>query len=440
MKRVTTKKGKGVSKAASPASSDVNLSDQGNKAEKHDNALVALSRVSAAISGLHDLDAILRIGLDNVLNIINGAVGGIMLVDEPSQTLFYRVYHGLSAKYAEEMRLRLGEGIAGKVAQSGRSVLLEDISSEPDAARLDLISLEGLKAFISVPLRAKDNVLGVMNVTSYVPHRFTKEDVHLLHSIGDQLGIAIEQAGLYEKLRRGKERYQELARQVLMAQEEERRRIARELHDETSQTLSGLALSLQVLVEMAEMIGIRDVEFSARLKKAQSLAVQVSSEVSRLIADLRPTLLSTLGLVPAIRHYAETNLTPLGINFSLEVGGIGKALPPEVEVELFRWAQGIMGNIMQHSEAKNATISLRREGNELVIRIGDDGKGFDVSRLTGIEEGGRGAGLFSIKERIRLLGGSCSIQSQPGQGTTVTGRVPMTWSASNAKDKSISGG
>ena len=109
-------------------------------------------------------------------------------------------------------------------------------------------------------------------------------------------------------------------------------------------------------------------------------------------------------------------------------------------MELFRWAQGIMGNIMQHSEAKNATISLRREGNELVIRIGDDGKGFDVSRLTGIEEGGRGAGLFSIKERIRLLGGSCSIQSQPGQGTTVTGRVPMTWSASNAKDKSISGG
>jgi len=434
------KKGKGVNKAAGPASSDVNLSDQGNKAEKHYNALVALSRVSAAISGLHDLDAILRIGLDNVLNIINGTVGGIMLLDEPSQTLSYRVYHGLSAKYAEEMRLRLGEGIAGKVAQSGRSVLLEDISSESDAARLDLISLEGLRAFISVPLRAKDNVLGVMNVTSYEPHRFTKEDVHLLHSIGDQLGIAIEQAGLYEKLRRGKERYQELARQVLMAQEEERRRIARELHDETSQTLSGLALNLQALVEMAEMIGIQDAEFNARLKKAQSLAVQISSEVSRLIADLRPTLLSTLGLVPAIRQYGESNLAPLGINFSLEVEGIGKSLPPEVEVELFRWAQGAVGNIVQHSQAKNATISLKREGNELVIRISDDGKGFDVSRLTGIEESGRGAGLFSMKERIRLLGGTCLVQSQPERGTAVTGRVPMTWSTSNAKDKSISGG
>ena len=95
---------------------------------------------------------------------------------------------------------------------------------------------------------------------------------------------------------------------------------------------------------------------------------------------------------------------------------------------------------MQHSQAKNATISLKREGNELVIRIRDDGKGFDVSRLTGIEEGGRGAGLFSIKERIRLLGGSCSIQSQPGQGTAVTGRVAMAWSTSDAKNKSIGSG
>ena len=434
------KKDKGVNKAANPVSSDLNLSGQGSKAEKYYHDIVALSRVSAAISGLHDLDAILRIGLDNVLTIMNGIVGGIMLLDKPSQTLFYRVYHGLSDKYAQEMRLKPGEGIAGKVAQSGRAVLLEDIASEPDAARLDLVSLEGLRAFVSVPLRAKDNVLGVMNVASHVPHRFTKEDMHLLHSIGDQLGIAIEQAGLYEKLRKGKERYRELARQVLMAQEEERRRIARELHDETSQTLSGLALNLQALVEMAEIIGIRDTGFNARLKKTHSLAVQIGSEVSRLIADLRPTLLSTIGLIPAIRQYAETNLTPLGINFSLEVEGIGKSLPPEVEVELFRWSQGAIGNIVQHSQARTATISLKREDNELVIRISDDGRGFDVSQLTGIEESGRGAGLFSIKERIGLLDGTCSIQSQPGQGTTLTGRVPITWGTSDAKDKSVSGG
>src|SRR4030043_1258218 len=200
------KNGKGSHNTAHLPSAGLNLSNQGSKTEKHYNDLVALSRVSAAISGLQDLDTILKIGLDNVLNIINGTGGGIMLLDESSQTLSYRVHHGLSDKYAQEMHLKLGEGIAGKVGQSARAVLLEDISSEPDAARLDLIGSEGLRAFVSVPLRAKDNVLGVMNVASHVPHRFTKEDVHLLHTIGDQLGIAIEQAILHERLRKARER------------------------------------------------------------------------------------------------------------------------------------------------------------------------------------------------------------------------------------------
>lgn len=382
---------------------DPSMHDRKSKTGNRVDDLMTLSRVSAAISGLTDLEGILRVGLNSVLGIINGVVGGIMLMDEETKTLSYRVYHGLSDKYAAEMHLRLGEGIAGKVAQSGRSTLLEDISLEPEAARLDLISTEGLRAFISVPLRAREQVLGVMNVASQIPRRFTKEDLYFLGSVGDQLGIAIEHAKLYEQLRNGRERYRQLARQVLLVQEEERKRIARELHDESSQALTGLALNLQVLIETAETAGVRDTEFKARLKRAHSLAVQIGAEVSRLIADLRPSLLDTLGLVPAIRQYAETNLTPSGINVSFEFERIeGSALPGEVEVGLFRWAQGAIGNIVQHSQARNATISLKREGDELVLCIRDDGKGFNVSQLTGVAESGRGAGLFSMKAGLSL--------------------------------------
>src|SRR3989304_94653 len=236
--------------------------------------LIALSRVSAAISGLWDLEAILKVGLNNVLEIMHGVIGGVMLLDEQTKTLSYFVYHGLSAKYAEEMRFKLGEGIAGKVAQNGRAKLLEDISLETSAARPDLIKTEGLKAFLSVPLRAKDKILGVLNVASTMAHRFTKDDIYLLGSIGDQLGIAIEQAKLYKRLTDARKRYQTLLRQMITIQEGERKRVARELHDETSQQLTALALNLQALTEMMEMGNAKDPEIKAILKKAHNIAVQ----------------------------------------------------------------------------------------------------------------------------------------------------------------------
>ena len=415
---------------------DANLCAPKSGTDKWYRDLLALSRVSAAVSGLRDLDAILRIGLDSVLSIMEGAVGGVLLLDEESKMLSYRVHRGLSAKYAEDMRMKLGEGIAGRVAQSGRAIMLEDISKDQRAALPALVSTEALKAFISVPLRAEDSILGVMNVASHASHHFTKDDMYLLHSIGDQLGIAIEQARLYERLRKARERLRRLARQNLVAEEEERRRIARELHDETSQSLSGLALQLQALVDMAEMSGRQDAEFIAALKKVQSLTVQVHSEVSRLIADLRPALLDTLGLVPAVRQHAEARLRPLGINVSVETKGGDRRLPSDVEVALFRFVQGAIGNIVQHSKAKNAVIVLEYQPNELLLRISDDGQGFDVSEITDVEESGRGRGLFSMRERVGFLGGTSSIESQLGQGTTVWARVPIGQDIECAENKS----
>ena len=410
-----------------------NLEDE---REKQRHELIALSRVSAALSGLWDLDAILRVALDNLLNIMNGTIGGILLLEEQSQTLFYRVHQGLGKEYVEGVRLRLGEGIIGRVAQSGKAILLEDISTDPRVAYPTLVNAEELRAFIAVPLRAKDKVLGVINIASRETRHFTTNDTHLLHAIGDQLGVAIEQSQLYERLRKARERLRRLARQNLVAEEEERRRIARELHDETSQTLSGLALQLQALVDKAEMSDNQDAEFIAGLKKVQSLTVQVHSEVSRLIADLRPALLDTLGLVPAVRQHAEARLQPLGINVSVETKGTDRRLPSDVEVALFRVVQGGIGNIVQHSKAKNAAIVLEYRDDELLLHISDDGVGFDVSEITDVEESGRGRGLFSMRERIGFLGGTSGVESQIGQGTTVWAKVPIRWRDESAENKS----
>jgi signal transduction histidine kinase len=401
--------------------------------------LLALSRISSAVSGLSHLDDTLNVALDTVLEIVNGTIGGILLLDERTQELTYRVQRGLSGKYAEEMRLKLGEGISGTVAQTGEPVLVLDMSRDPRTARLDLVRTEGLKSFVGVPLRAKNRVLGVMNIASHLPGEFAKEDMYLLDSIGHQLGVAIEQAELYERLSNATERYQTLLQHAMTAQEEERKRIARELHDSTSQMLTGLALNIQAAMDVAEMNGIHDPMMEERLKKAHSLAVETSLEVSKLINDLRPTLLDSLGLAPAIQRYIETWLQPKGINTSLKTRG-HERLPSEVEVALFRIAQEAVNNITRHSEAKHVDIDLQCDGEKCVLKIRDDGKGFDVQEITKVDKTGRGVGLFGMQERVTLVGGTCSVDSTPGQGTTIVSEVPYTGSTDNADNTSAGGG
>ncbi|OGO39486.1 MAG: hypothetical protein A2147_07760 [Chloroflexi bacterium RBG_16_57_8] len=173
------------------------------------------------------------------------------------------------------------------------------------------------------------------------------------------------------------------------------------------------------------MSGSVDAAFIAGLKKVQSLTVQVHKEISRLIGDLRPALLDTLGLVPAVRQHAEARLEPLGVEVSVETRGVVKRLPSNVEVALFRFAQGAIGNIARHSRAKHATIVFEFHDKELAISVRDDGIGFDVSKITDVEESGRGRGLFSMRERIGFLDGTGWVESQPGAGTTVSARVPI---------------
>lgn len=407
---------------------------------KRHHQLLALSRISGAVSGLQDLDAILRIALDNVLEIINGTIGGILLLDEKTQTLYYRVQRGLSARYTEGVRISLGEGIAGRVAQTGEPILLEDVSKDPRIANPDLISAEGLKGFVSIPSKVKNKVVGVMNIASHIAGRFGADDVSLLNSIGDYLGTTIEQARLYERLARVGERYKVLLQHALTAQEDERKRIARELHDETSQALTSLSLSLQAVIQMVEMKGINDDDLMGRLKTVHSYTVYAGNEIVKLMKELRPTLLDELGMAAAIHRYAKDTLQAQGINISVEFEGTDRRFQPEVEVTLFRIAQGAMGNILEHSGAKNVLIKLECNDKECALNIRDDGKGFDVSKLTRVDPSGRGAGLFTMRERTSLVGGTGYVESKPGQGTTVIAKVPLESDIANEEDKGIDSG
>jgi signal transduction histidine kinase len=272
-----------------------------------------------------------------------------------------------------------------------------------------------MRALASIPVRSRHRIFGAINAVSEVTRQFSDDDLYVLHSIGEQMGVAIERAEVLEQLRRGRENYQRLARYCLVAQEEERRRISRELHDETSQSISALALSLRALVEMAEASG-QSKESIERIKKVESLAQQTAYELTRIINDLRPGLLDSAGLVPAIRRFAQEHMQLQEVDVSVEVRGHIPRLAPEVESNLFRFVQGAVSNVARHAEARTLKIAIDCGEDQLTLRLRDDGRGFDISKITNIDEKtGRGRGLFAMKERIRLLGGSCKVESVPGQ-------------------------
>lgn len=395
------------------------LEQQIREAHQH---LLALNAIASTLSTSLDLDTVLNSALDKVLELMKGDTGGILLLDEESQTLSYRVYRGLSEEFVKGIAgLRLGEGIAGKAAQLGEPIYVDNISEDPRLTRSVVIK-EGLRAFASVPLQSKNKVLGVMNITSHSIRRFTPEDIQLLHSIGNQIAIAIENARLYNEVQRKEQLRGELLNLVISTQEEERKRIARGLHDETSQALTSLAVNLEAII--AILPSDAD-EAKAKLRGIQSLAAKTLDEIHKVIYELRPTLLDDLGLVAAVKWHAENYLEAAGIKVHLETAGPERRLPAQIETALFRIIQEATTNIARHADAESTSISLEFNETCIAVHIEDDGKGFDLNEVMRSSDGERGLGLLSMEERAELLGGHLSIKSRPGLGTQITVKIPI---------------
>ncbi|BDG06864.1 ATP-binding protein [Anaeromyxobacter oryzae] len=217
----------------------------------------------------------------------------------------------------------------------------------------------------------------------------------------------------------------QLLRKVISAQEDERKRIARELHDETSQALAVLAMGLE-----AAQDAIRGGR-TPRLDEVKAVAVRTLEDVHRLILDLRPSVLDDLGLLSAIRWYAERTLETRGISVRCEFGELDRRLPPEMETALFRICQETMSNVARHSKASAVLVQVGVEGDEIHIDIEDDGRGFDPDAAAR-REGRRPWGLMGIRERAEILGGTARVDSSPGQGTRVLVRIPLPADASAA--------
>lgn len=213
-----------------------------------------------------------------------------------------------------------------------------------------------------------------------------------------------------------------LLRQVISAQEDERKRIARELHDETSQTLAALGIGVDVAVNECPAGAER---LSGRLRDIRALVVRMHDGIHRMIVNLRPSVLDDLGLAAAIRWFADYQLTPRGITVRCEFDDLEERLSPEIETATFRAVQEAIVNISRHASAESVLIQGSVIAGTLEIEIEDDGVGFDPAAVVRSPESMRGIGLLGMYERIEILGGHITIESSPGSGARVVFAIPV---------------
>jgi signal transduction histidine kinase len=234
----------------------------------------------------------------------------------------------------------------------------------------------------------------------------------------DEIGRLADALEKLRKTLQADERRSLLLKRVISAQEEERRRIARELHDQTTQQLTALKMQLSSAASP-------DAQTAALLSRSQALVSTMIDDVHRVIYDLRPSMLDDLGLLPAIRAYAERHLAGKGIVVHCEFPPAIPALPAEATTALYRVAQEAVANIARHANAETVMIGCTVAGATIVLEVEDDGVGFDPEQVSKPRETGEGLGLLGMRERLALLGGRVDVESEVGRGTHVMIVLPL---------------
>jgi signal transduction histidine kinase len=403
--------------------------------------LSILNAVALTVNQSLNLEDILNRALDEVLQLTGIDVVAIFLQNTARGQLELKAHRGLSEEAAcLAYQVGMLDSSCGGVMELGKTVVVADISSYRGRGARSL-QREKIKSLVHVPLMTKGWALGSMCVGTHNTAQFNDEEQKLLNAIGNQIAIAVENASLYADVQLKERVRGELFKKALAAQEDERKRIARELHDEVSQSLTALLYDAEDGLELEHLPKIKK-----RLQSICDLTQHTLDSVHKLMFDLRPSMLDQLGLIPALRWLAETRLEPKSVRVNVVTNSNPdlssgendpRRLSPEIETALYRVVQEAINNIARHAAARNVEIGLFLEDGVASVSIKDDGIGFDLTELSlgsikdldsedfHLSENTRGLGLLGMQERIELLGGDLEIVSAPSNGTQIHMSVPI---------------
>ena len=371
-------------------------------------ALLSVLDAELSAGGLQPLlDQVLRTTVQK----FDAAVGVLFLLDE-DQKLHPRTSVGLEGVLDESFGIPLGEGFTGKIASTGGAATLSDTGR--GEGMLNPLVYPKAKALWGVPLKAPDRIIGVLIIGFPKPYEWLPTERELLQAIADRSALAIERARITEALRRREEQVVELSSHLLTVQEEERKRISRELHDETGQGLMVIRLYLGMLEA-----GLKAASAKSKVRETLSVVDRTVEGLRRIIGRLSPLVLQELGLVAAVRKEAKDLAKNTGVKARVMVSSDVGRLPPQTETAIYRVVQEALHNVAKHAKATTVTVQIARDGDTVRLTIQDDGTGMANLKFTG-----RNFGLAGMRERVSSLGGTLSVSSQPGKGTRLQVQVP----------------
>jgi signal transduction histidine kinase len=395
------------------------LEESQEKLQKANRELSVLNTVGDALRQSLNLTSTMNTALERMIELSEAGFGCIFLKQQENQEPV------IAAQSSRDVDF----GIT-RLLPALRSHVTNIFSKErADAFKMPLRSIplnnhREVDYFIAtfIPLIGKESIPGVMVLVKKNHCGFSIHEKELYRSIGIQIGISIENALLFQRLLQKEESLSQLVHKLIAAQEEERRRIARELHDETSQSLTALSVGLRTAI-MAKARTPEEVK--KRLGPLDGMASGMLEEISRMIQDLRPSLLDDMGLLSALDWYADVRLRSRGIQVSWEIVGIERRLPLELETTIFRLGQEAISNVAKHAKAESVTILIEFLDHHIVLEIDDDGNGFDAEQILSNNLSSMAYGLLGMRERVDLFGGVLTIDSRVGVGTRVRAELPV---------------
>jgi signal transduction histidine kinase len=353
--------------------------------------------------------------LETLMRTFSAQAGVILLREGRSRKLTVQAWKGVDETLAAQFSTSVGRGLAGRIASSGKPLAVVDVENEPlirnAAIRKAFHSLWG------VPLTVRGEVRGVLQLGFSQEYHCLPREMALFEAVAERCAMAIDKARLLEELHDREEQIRKLGEHMLNVEEEERRRISRELHDEVGQSMQVIRLYLEM---MRGSLPKEAHEIAARLTETQNLTEQTIEEMRRLISALSPNVLEDLGLPASIRQFVANFRRTFAGHVSLQMTGLDH-LPRGTQIMIYRLVQECFSNIIKHSHAGDVGLRVSRKNGHIQVKVEDDGVGFDLTEASRK----RGSfGLSGMRERVALLGGDIEIESALGKGTRVEIAIP----------------